>query len=265
MNDFKYKNLNILKNKNLSVEELIEIYRISNNSEILSSIVERTEKLVYKIAGEFKNNKLDQKDIQQVAFTGLLMAINRFDPKVNSKFSTFSVYCIKGEILHFIRDSKLIKVPRWIWKLNKLFVDFVKDFESGNNRYPTIEEISKGMNVSIEGINEFFKVREVAFYDYKPIDEVGSSNDNKGSYHEFNRRLIKSREYKSFDLVMEDKLLLWDSIDKLCSLNRKIIILSYFLGLNQKEIGEKIGISQRSVSRKLKESIRTLRGYFTEN
>ncbi len=264
MNELKYKNLNILKNKNLSVEELIEIYRISNNPEILSSIIDRTKKLVYKIAGEFRNIKLDPKDIQQAGFTGLIMAINRFEPKSNYKFSTFSVHCIKGEILHFIRDSKLIKVPRWIWKLNKIFVDFIKDFESGNDRYPTIEEISKGINVSMEGIDEFFKAREAAFYDYRPIDEVESSNNNKGSLSNFDRRLIKSREYKSFELVMEDKFILWDAIDKLCSLNKKIIILNYFLGLSQKEIGEKFGISQRSVSRKLKESIRVLREYFSE-
>jgi len=258
-----YKNLSPVKTRKLSIEELIRIYKAYNSPDILKSIIEKTEKLVYKIAGEFRNKKIEQKEIQQVAFTGLLIAINRFELKAGYMFSTFAVYCIRGEILHFIRDSKLIKVPRWIWKLNKLFMDFVSEFEFSNSRYPTIEEISAGLNVSMEGINEFFKAREAAFYDYSPIDRVESSN-NKNK-HGFNRRLIKSKEYRTFDLVMEDKILLWDAIEKLCSLNKKIIVLSYFLGFSQKEIGKKVGISQKSVSRKLKESIRTLRGYFAEN
>lgn len=257
-----YKNLGLIKSKNLSIEKLIRIYRKYNSPDTLNLIIEKTEKLVYKIAGEFRNNKIEQKDIQQVAFTGLLIAINRYDIKTKHMFSTFAVYCIRGEILHFIRDSKLIRVPRWVWKINKLFMDFVKNFELSNNRYPTIEEISSGINVSTEGIIEFFKVREVAFYDYRPIDKIKNSDSENG--YDFDRSLIRSREYRSFDLVMEDKILLWDAIDKLCSLNKKIIVLSYFLGFSQKEIGKKIGISQKSVSRKLKESIRTLKSYFAE-
>jgi RNA polymerase sigma factor (sigma-70 family) len=257
------KKTNHVRERSLSIEDIIRLYRKNNSPDTLNLIIKKTEKLVYKIAGEFRNNRIDQKDIQQVAFTGLLMAVNRFDAKNGSRFSTFAVYCIKGEILHFIRDSKLIKAPRWIWKLNKVFMDFVKDFESGKNRYPTVEEISNGMNVSIKGINEFFKAREAAFYDYRPIEKVDDPNDN-GKY-DFDRSMIRSKDYRSFNLVMEDRILLWDAIDKLRGINKKIVVLSYFLGFSQKEIGKKIGISQKSVSRKLKESINILKGYFAEN
>lgn len=261
MNNIEHENFDVIKLKGLSIEELIGIYKNFNSSEILNLIIKKTEKLAYKIAWEFRNKELEQKDLRQVAFTGLLVAINRFDPKMNSKFSTFAVYCIRGEILHFIRDSKLIKIPRWVWELNKLFSEFVKHFEITSNRYPTIKEISSGINISVEGINEFLKAREVAFYKFMPIDE-SEGNDTDSNYS-FDKSLIKSQKYKSFDLVMEDKILLWDAIEKLCVLNKKIVVLSYFLGFSQKEIGKKIGISQKSVSRKLEESIRTLKEYYS--
>lgn len=263
MNNIEHENFDVIKLKGLSIEELIGTYKNFNSSEILNLIIKKTEKLAYKIAWEFRNKELEQKDLHQVAFTGLLVAINRFDPKMNSKFSTFAVYCIRGEILHFIRDSKLIKIPRWVWELNKLFSEFVKNFEITSNRYPTIKEISAGINISVEGINEFLKAREVAFYKFMPIDE-SEGNDTDSNYS-FDKSLIKSQKYKSFDLVMEDKILLWDAIKKLCDLNKKIVVLSYFLGFSQKEIGEKIGISQKSVSRKLEESIRTLKEYYAGN
>ncbi len=250
------KEYDLLGPKNLPVEELIELYSKDNNPEILSIIVEKNRKLVYKIANEFKNPSSEDKDILQVAFTGLLVAINRYDPKLNNKFSTFAYYCIKGEIQHYIRDNKLIKIPRWLWKLNSLFNDYVTKFESENHRYPTKEEISVGMNVSVGSIDEILKAREAAFYNH-------SLDNNSNNNFSFDKKLIKSRSYRSFDLVMEDKILLWDAIDKLKGSNKKILILKYVFGFSQEEIGKKMGISQKSVSRKLRDSLDTLKSYFT--
>ena len=93
-----------------------------------------------------------------------------------------------------------------------------------------------------------------------PIDE--NEENHEDSSYSFDKSLIKSNGYKNFGMVMEDKILLWDAIDKLGSLNKRIVVLNFFLGFSQKEIGEKIGISQKSVSRKLNESMRTLKGYY---
>ncbi len=249
-----------VKLKNLPVEKLIKIYRKFSDPDILNLIINKTEKLAYKIAGDFKSDQCDKKDIHQVALTGLVIAINRFNTETGTRFSTFAVHYIRGEILHFIRDSGLVKSPRWLCKLNKIFKNYIKNFEVGNNRYPTIEEISEGINISVEGVNEFLKAREIVFYSYEMLND-----NNKGKKYEnciYDKSLIRSREYKSFDLVMEDKIILWDAIDKLCSINKKIIVLSYFHGFTQREIGKKMGISQKSVSRKLKESIKILKEYF---
>jgi len=255
-------NINKVILNNLTVEDLINIYKSSGSSEILRIIVEKTKKLAYRVAAGFKSDRQDIKEMNQVALTGLVIAVNRFDDKEGTKFSTFAIYYIRGEILHFLRDSRLIKTPRWLWKLNKMFTDFVKKYEAENNRYPTIGEISKGINISIEGVGEFLKAREAAFYNSVRDDSIDTGENIKKTEEIYNRSLIRSKEYKSFDLVMEDKIILWDAIDKLKSLNKKILVLSYFLGFSQEEIGKKIGISQKSVSRKLKESIKQLKGYF---
>ncbi len=253
-------NIDLLRFKNVPVEELIELYSKYNSPELLGIIVEKNRKLVHKIANQFKSPSSEISDILQVAYTGLLVAINRFDVKLNNKFSTFAYYCIKGEIQHYIRDNKLIKIPRWLWKLNSIFNDFVTKFESENRRYPTKEEISVGMNVSVSSIDEILKAREAAFYQYS----LDNGPDGISTHDiSFDKKLIRSRSYKSFDLVMEDKILLWDAIDKLKGSNKKILLLKYVFGFSQEEIGQKMGISQKSVSRKLQDSIKTLRGHFT--
>ncbi len=259
---FPVSNIKIIEMGKYSSEELIKIYRETNNSDVLNVIVERFEKLAYSAAKEFKNGTIEYEDLLQLAFTGLLVAINRFNTGKENKFSTFAFYCIKGEILHHLRDCGLIKYPRWIWKLNKLINDFIVKFEEKNNRYPTKEEISLGANISLDGIDEILKVREAAFYKLSFDGDKNQKNsaDNNGTY---NRNLIKSRDYRSFELVLEDRILLWDAIDKLTGLNKKILISNYFLGYSQTEIGEKIGISQKSVSRHLNSAISELKEHMT--
>ncbi len=262
-----YKSGESSRLKNLPVEKLIEVYKSSRSSGVLNLIIKKTRKLAYKVAADFNSSHWDKEEIEQVALTGLIISVNRFNIESGNKFSTFAVYYIKGEIMHFIRDSRLIRGPRWLWKLNKIFTNYVRDYENRNNCYPTIEEISEGINIPVDGIYEFLKAREAVFYNNLEIDssdgnyKVSKTEGNNG----YNRRLIKSKQYKSFDLVMEDKIVLWDAIDKLCSLNKKIIVLSYFMGFSQAEIGKRIGISQKSVSRKLKQSIKDLKEYFACN
>jgi RNA polymerase sigma factor (sigma-70 family) len=254
------KESDLLRLNNIPVEKLIGLYNKNNNPEILTFIVEKNRKLVYKIANQFKKPSSEVNDILQVAYTGLLVAINRYDHKLNNKFSTFAYYCIKGEIQHYVRDNKLIKIPRWLWKLNRIFNEYVTKFKSEKNRYPTKEEISVGINLSINSIDEILKAREVAFYNYSLDSDSQNFSANKDTG--FDKNIIKSRSYRSFDLVMEDKILLWDAIDKLKGSSKKILILKYVFGFSQEEIGKKMGISQKSVSRKLKDSIETLKGYF---
>ena len=248
-----------LKLGKLSSEELIEVYNEHNSPEILDMIIKRYEKLVYSIANNYRNSNVEFNEILQLGFTGLVVAVNRFDINMNTKFSTSAVYCIKGEILHFIRDSKLVKIPRWLWKLNRLFDEFVLKFEMKNNRYPTKEEISTGINVSIESIDEILKARGAAYYN------VSLDDDNYGELsidNHYNKDLIKSRDLKSFGLVIEDKILPWDAIERLKSADKKILLMKYIFGLSQDEIGRKVGMSQKSVSRNLKETLKLLKTTF---
>jgi RNA polymerase sigma factor (sigma-70 family) len=235
-----------------TVEELISVYQKQGHPEILEEIIDRNRKLLYKIANMYKNSQHNKDDILQMAYTGLLVAINRFK-KGNNKFSTFAFYCIKGEILHNLRDTNLIKIPRWLQKLNTIFNKFVLDFKSKNGRYPTKDEISSGINVSIESMDEILKAREITIYNKDSKDQFNHSEEI------IDRSLIKSKSPKSFELVMEDKILIWDAVDRLKGLNKKILVLKYIFGFSQEEIGKKMGISQKTVSRNIKDSLEKIK------
>ncbi len=231
------------------VEELVSIYQRSGDPAILEKIIDENKRLLFSIAKKYKNPGHDFEDLMQMAYTGLLVAVNRFKIHKSNKFSTFAYYCINGEILHNLRDNDLIRIPRWLQKLNTVLNRFVRDFKAGKGRYPTREEISSGINISLESVDEILRAREASFY------SGNAQNDHGNDEEIIDRSLIRSRSPKSFELVMEDRITLWDAIDRLKSLNKKILVLKYFFGLSQEEIGKKTGLSQRTVSRKLKDSL----------
>lgn len=245
--------MNTARLKEIPVENLLNMYEKDNNPEVLEEIIDRNRKLVRKIAYQYKNTQNPIEDLVQIAYTGLLVAINRFDAKRNNKFSTFAYYCIKGEIQHYVRDNNLINIPRWLQKLNLLFSRFVIDFEIKNNRLPTKDEISSGINVSIESVDEILKSREITLYN------IDTPNPEKPDLDIIDRSIIRSRSPKSFELVMEDRILLWNAIDRLKGVNKKILLLKYVFGFSQEEIGKKMGISQKSVSRNIKDSLDKLK------
>jgi len=231
------------------VEELVSIYQRSGDPGILEKIIDKNKRLLFSIAKKYKNPGHDFEDLMQMAYTGLLVAVNRYKIQKKNKFSTFAYYCINGEILHNLRDNDLIRIPRWLQKLNTVLNRFVRDFKAGKGRYPTREEISSGINISLESVDEILRAREATLYNGYTQNEHGNDEEI------IDRSLIRSRSPKSFELVMEDRITLWDAIDRLKSLNKKILVLKYFFGLSQEEIGRKTGLSQRTVSRKLKDSL----------
>lgn len=52
-------------------------------------------------------------ELKQIACSGLILAVERYDPSRGSQFSTFAVPLINGRLLNYIRDnSHSIKLPR---------------------------------------------------------------------------------------------------------------------------------------------------------
>lgn len=238
-----------------SIEKLIDEYREYGSKDILEAIVSKSERFIYKTIHSIKHN-LDREEVKQLAYMGLLIAISRFDPEKKTKFFTYAYYCIRGEIFNHLRDNGIIKYPRWIWKLNKIFNNFVKEFHREKDRYPSLEEISEGMNISLESLNEFLQARGALYGDYS-LDLC--YDDNNMENMDLLKKTIKSKEYRNFSLPMEDRILLWNAIDKLKAANKRILILKYFFGMSQQEIGDIMGVSQRNVSRRLNSSIIKLR------
>jgi RNA polymerase sigma factor (sigma-70 family) len=62
--------------------------------------------LVRKVAHYYAGRSaVPYEDLEQIAFFGLIKAIERFDPFMGNQFSSLATSFIKGEILHYFRDK----------------------------------------------------------------------------------------------------------------------------------------------------------------
>ena len=88
----------------------------------------------------------------QVGCVGLIKAIDNFDLEQNVQFSTYAVPMIIGEVRRYLRDNNSIRVSRSVRDLAYKTIQFKDKFNKEKGREPTIEEISKELEVGREEI-----------------------------------------------------------------------------------------------------------------
>lgn len=66
--------------------------------------------LVSYISKKFLNRGYEYDDIFQIGCIGLVKAVDKFDPSFKTKFSTYAVPMIEGEIKRFLRDDNPVHI-----------------------------------------------------------------------------------------------------------------------------------------------------------
>jgi RNA polymerase sigma-B factor len=211
--------------------------------------------LVKNIAYKFINSGEPLEDLEQVGYIGLINALNLYNQNRGTKFITYATWLISGEIRHFIRDKhQVIKIPCWILKLNKKIDEFIIFYKKKNNKFPSLSEISKEFNLTEEGITEVLKARDVV--QIVSLDQE-QRKYNSDTYPKIEK--IKSKNYETFKLPMEDIIALKTAFFKLKKLQRKVIYYIFEKDLTQTKTARKLGISQRKVSRIKDSALKELR------
>jgi len=217
----------------------------AKSQKITDDQITEYQPLVKSIAYKFKKSGEPLEDLEQVGYIGLINAINLYNQNRGIKFITYATWLISGEIRHYIRDKhQVIKIPSWMLKLNKKIDEFIISYKKKNNQFPSLSEISKKFNLTEEGIKEILKAREAVQIVSLDQEQRKYSSD---SYPKIEK--IKSKNYETFKLPMEDIISLKTAFSRLKKLQRKVIYYIFEKDLTQTKISRKLGISQRQVSR----------------
>ena len=192
--------------------------------------------MVYKIAHKYCFGG-DFEDLCQVGQLGLLKAYENFKPEKGSDFSSYAYMYIKGEILKYVRENKVIKINKDLITLNKSITNAREVLTQKMMRVPTNSELALFLEISEEKITEAYMATEyVRSLDYELNDEGKELTLYDSISYEENG-------YKDNILDLKEEL------EKLPEYERRLIIARYFEDKSQQETSELLGMSQVQVSR----------------
>ncbi len=227
-------------------------YRKYGDRKTRNELIEAHKSLASHLARRFANRGEPFEDLLQVAYLGMLKAVERFDPDRNLEFSTFATATVEGELKRHFRDKTWsVRVPRRPQELHLRLNNVINELSQKLTRPPRVPEVAADLGVSEEEVLEAMEVGGA--YRSSSLDSrAGDSNDASS----LERRLGTADH--GFDLA-EHRVLLDRVLADLPERERMIVELRFFHDMTQTEIAEHVGISQMHVSRLLSRTLLQLR------
>lgn len=235
------------------IQKRLADYASSRNAKIRDEIVLQYANLVESIGRRFLAACEPLEDLVQEGYIGLIASVDKYDASKGVKFSTYATHFIIGQIKHHLRDKgKIIKEPAWLQELNQRMSRVIESLGQKLGRQPTEKEIGDVMQMPEKTIAELLTTREVF--------KVGSlDGDKDDSPNQRDTEKISDDKMVTFQLPLEDKIVLEAAMERLKDIEQKVISEHYYQGRNQTEIAKQFGISCNYVSHLLRNGTKKLR------
>ena len=228
-------------------EELI-IRSQAGDEQAKQSLVDENNGLIWSVARRFIGRGAETDDLYQLGCLGFLKAVDGFDMRFGTQFSTYAVPKISGEIRRFLRDDGAIKVSRGLKERAAAVNSARASLLQETGREPTLQELA---------IKTGFSPEEIAEADIatSATESIQQESGEDGF----------SLEKILCDTQTEDKLLehisLRQAISKLPEKEALVIHLRYFHGLTQSRVSAVLQVSQVQISRIEKKALAHLKQY----
>ena len=215
-------------------------------------LVKRCLPLARELARRYTYTDEPFDDLLQVASIGLIKAIDRFDPERGAKFSSYAAPTILGELKRHFRDKGwALHVPRDLQERTLAVSRETEALSKRLGRSPKPREVARAIGCSVEKVLE--AQQAAASYEAASLDAPTARDDEEAA------PLVDllGGDDVAYELVA-DRDAIASGWNELPDMERSVLELRFKHGLNQREIGERIGYSQMHVSRLLRRALSQL-------
>lgn len=239
-------------------EERKLAYRVRRgDEEARMKLIRSNLRLVIKIAKKYANLGLPFPDLIEEGNLGLMKAVNKYDPRMGYRFSTYAAWWIRQHVIRAIANqARVVRIPIY---LNELLHKWRKVTEKLTHRYgrkPRDSEIAKELRIPVKKVEELKQLaRRVTSLDV-PISDEGDA--------EF-IDLLKDDEIRAMDELVN--LFEKEKVDELLSMmderERKIIEMRFGLidGIARTlaETARKFGVTRERIRQIEKEALKKMK------
>lgn len=200
------------------------------------ALVEENAPLAARLAARYSRNLGNEDDLRQVAMTGLLLAARRYERAAGS-FRPFAVATISGELKKYLRSSGwTVRVPRQLQERTIAVERATADLAQRLGRSPAPHEVGAETGLSVDEVLAALRATEARFG--RELPTSGRSRD---------------RIDQAIDPMagVTDRLALAEAITHLEPDEARLLEWRYVEELTQRQIGERLGISQAQTHRRL--------------
>jgi RNA polymerase sigma-B factor len=216
---------------------------------LLSEVVLVNRAVAEAVAARFGGRGVPREDLRQTAYEGLTKAVRRFDPGRGEDLLTFAVPTIRGEVLRWFRDQAwTVRPPRGLQELHTRVVESRERLTAALGREPRREEVAADLSVPLEEYDEAVGLPgrgRPASLDQPLPRGPGTVGD-----------VVPDR---SPPPPVEERADLAPLLRRMPPADRELLRLRFAEDLTQAEIGRRLGLGQRQVSRRLERVLGVLR------
>ena len=226
-------------------KELADRIELGDN-EARDQMVRANLRLVVNIARSYTGKGLALQDLIEEDNLGLLRAVEGFDPRMNTRFSTYASYWIKQSIKRaLVNTAKTIRIPAYMVELLAKWRRASAKLQEEMGRAPTQEEVARILGLPKKKLNIIKKAIRI----YNSVPQT----DQTEAGWSIDEMLMDGRS-KTPDIEMVEN----DDLKQVMHLlekmdQREATVLRMRFGLDDeepktlKEIGECLGLTRERV------------------
>ncbi len=235
-----------------------ESYRTVDDSEreeLIRSFLPLVKRVVHRLAGRLPA-EVDVKEMLNSGIIGLVDALEKYDPRHETNFSTYAQFRIRGAILDSFRSQDW--APRSLrHKAHKLESAYQK-LEQDLGRPADDAEVAAELGVDVDQLQKMLS--DVSGVVMLSFEELGFGHGEERFMAD--DWLPSARPDPLNNLLDSEKVeIIARALDRLPEKERLVVCLYFYEELNLKEIGEIIGVTESRASQIRSRALLRLRSY----